>query len=223
MDPNTSTTQEQYNTTRRFPRVPLKTPVEVWTATGNVVGETENISAGGMLLRCQQLFGRGAQMTVLFNLSAGFSVQTTCTVVHTLPESRMGLQFLNLSHHLQSELNDFLMELLSYTRRGMRIDKRLVVTVCVQRGEGYQEELAETVMLSQHGGLLVCRGNFQEEEDVSIYWPAGKCLVAARRSPCFSICPPASRFKLPAPWCIRFPIRAWACNFWIYPIVPRPS
>ena len=178
MDANTLSTQEPQ--TRRFPRVPLKTPVEVWTATGNLVGETENISAGGMLLRCQQMFGRGAQMTVLFNLSAGFSVQTTCTVVHTLPESRMGLQFLNLSHHLQSELNDFLMELLAYTRRGMRIDKRLVVTLCVQRGEGYQEELAETVMLSQHGGLLVCRGNFQEDEDVSIYWPAGKRSAIAR-------------------------------------------
>ena len=180
MDANTLSTQEQYSASRRFPRVPLKTPVEVWTATGNVVGETENVSAGGMLLRCQQLFGRGAQITVLFNLSAGFSVQTSCTVVHTLPDSRMGLQFLDLSHHSQAELNEFLLELLSYTRRGMRIDKRLVVTVCVQRGEGYQEELAETVMLSQHGGLLVCRGNFQEEEDVSIYWPAGKRSAIAR-------------------------------------------
>ena len=129
MDANTLSTQEQYSASRRFPRVPLKTPVEVWTATGNVVGETENVSAGGMLLRCQQMFGRGAQITVLFNLSAGFSVQTSCTVVHTLPDSRMGLQFLDLSHHSQAELNEFLLELLSYTRRGMRIDKRLVVTV----------------------------------------------------------------------------------------------
>src|SRR5204862_5363310 len=152
MDANTLSTQEQYSASRRFPRVPLKTPVEVWTATGNVVGETENISAGGMLLRCQQLFGRGAQMTVLFNLSAGFSVQTTCTVVHTLPESRMGLQFLNLSHHLQSELNDFLMELLSYTRRGRRIDRRLVVPLSVQRGAGSQEGLPATVVRRQRGG-----------------------------------------------------------------------
>ena len=101
MDANTLSTQEQYSASRRFPRVPLKTPVEVWTATGNLVGETENVSAGGMLLRCQQLFGRGAQITVLFNLSAGFSVQTSCTVVHTLPDSRMGLQFLDLSHRSQ--------------------------------------------------------------------------------------------------------------------------
>jgi hypothetical protein len=180
MDTNQSSAPEQYSNPRRFPRVPLKTPVEVWTATGNAVGETENISAGGMLLRCQQMFGRGAELTVLFNLSAGFSIQTTCSVVHTLPESRMGLQFLGLSHHSQAELNDFLMQLLSYTRRGMRIDKRLVVTVTVRRGESYQEELAETVMLSQHGGLLVCRGNFQEDEDVSIYWPAGKRSAVAR-------------------------------------------
>src|SRR5438105_15921629 len=126
MDANTLSTQEQYSASRRFPRVPLKTPVEVWTPTGNVVGETENVSAGGMLLRCQQLFGRGAQMTVLFNLSAGFSVETACTVVHTLPESRMGLQFLDLSHHLQSELNDFLMAWLAYTSSGMRIAHRLL-------------------------------------------------------------------------------------------------
>src|SRR5438067_13849994 len=102
MDPNTLSTQEPQM--RRFPRVPLKTPVEVGTATGNVVGETENISAGGMLLRCQQSFGRGAQMTVLFNLSAGVSVQRTCTVMHTLLDSRMGLQCLKLPHKRQSEL-----------------------------------------------------------------------------------------------------------------------
>ena len=78
----------------------------------------------------------------------------------------MGLEFLDLSYGSRVELNEFVLELLAYARRGSRISKRLTVTLRSLRSELCQEELAETVMLSRYGGLLVCRGNFQDGEDV---------------------------------------------------------
>lgn len=164
----------QYTTQRRFPRAPLKTPVEIWADDANLVGESENISAGGMLLRCQRSFERGEKVRVLFNLPAGFSIQTSCAVVHTLPQSRMGLEFLDLSYGSRTELNEFVVELLDYARRGSRVAKRLTVTLRSLRTENSQEELAETVILSRYGGLLICRANFQEGEPVFLRWPGGK-------------------------------------------------
>lgn len=167
-------TPQQYTSQRRFPRAPLKTPVEIWADEANVVGESENISAGGMLVRCQREFERGAKMRVLFNLPAGLSIQTSCAVVHTLPQSRIGLKFLDLSYGSRSELNEFVVELLDYARRGTRVAKRLTVTLRSLRTPDSQEELAETVVLSRHGGLLICRANFQEDEPVFLRWPGGK-------------------------------------------------
>jgi hypothetical protein len=171
MNPSSSA---NYSTQRRFPRAPLKTPVEIWADDANLVGESENISAGGMLLRCQRTFARGARMRVLFNLPAGFSIQASCAVVHTLPQSRVGLEFLDLSYGSRAELNEFVVELLDYARRGTRVAKRLTVTLRSLRAADSQEELAETVILSRYGGLLICRANFQEGEPVFLRWPGGK-------------------------------------------------
>lgn len=176
----TTTATEPYTTQRRFPRVPLAIPVEIWSGARNFEGETENISAGGILLRCQQTFKHGAQMKILFNVPAGFSIHTSCAVVHTLPESRMGLQFLDLSDGSRAELSEFIIKLQAYARRGSRIAKRLTVTLRSLKSDDCQEELAETIMLSRYGGLLVCRSNFCEGEEAFLRWPKGKRGANAR-------------------------------------------
>jgi hypothetical protein len=133
-----------------------------------------------MLLRCNQQFRRGAEMKVLFNLPAGISIQTSCAVVHVLPESRTGLQFLDLPDELRAELDRVIVKLLTYSRRGSRIAKRLTVTLRSLRDPNGQEELAETVMLSRYGGLVISRAHFGQGEEIFLRWPEGKRGAAAK-------------------------------------------
>ncbi len=63
-------------------------------------------------------------------------------------------------------------EVKPYRRRGVRIAVRLTVLFRWEdRDGGFHEELAETVLLSRHGGLGLCHARFKVGEEVFVWWP----------------------------------------------------
>lgn len=159
---------------RRHPRVDLVMPVELRTAQAIVLGESQNVSLGGLLVSCRESFDRSANISVLFNLPSGNSIRGVCEVVHIQPGLRMGLRFLELDEESRQALSPFIRALLGYARRGRRIAKRFYVSMKLSGAEESQIEVAETVVLSLHGGLLACRAHFKAGDKVFLWWPDGK-------------------------------------------------
>ena len=159
---------------RRYPRVPLATPVEIRTGDASMLGKTENVSLGGLLVQCSGSFAPNTELDVLLNLPTGHSIRARCEVVHLQPASRMGLRFLDLPEVSRQVMADFIRELMAYTRRGGRVCKRLNVSLRGPQKETGQEELAETVVVSQHGGLLVTRAKLEEGDSAFLWWPGGQ-------------------------------------------------
>ncbi len=63
-------------------------------------------------------------------------------------------------------------EVKPYRRRGARIALRLTVVFRWEDpGGGFHEELAETVLLSRHGGLGLCRARLKAGEEAFVWWP----------------------------------------------------
>ena len=84
----------------------------------------------------------------------------------------MGVRFLDLATEHQRALADYVEKILRYTRRSVRVARRLHVTIHGSLQPGRPEgELAETVLLSQHGGLLVSRSRFKLDERIFLWWP----------------------------------------------------
>lgn len=91
-------------------------------------------------------------------------------IVRYVHEDRFGVQFLGLPPEAHQALDDYTRRILGYTRNGKCIAKRLTVTL--RSGlMGAKEEVAETVVLSRHGGRLVCRAHFKAGEELRLHWP----------------------------------------------------
>ncbi|HET9742821.1 MAG TPA: PilZ domain-containing protein [Terriglobales bacterium] len=167
---------ESFVTARRYPRVPLNTPVEVWADGQNALGETRNISLGGLLLQCTctRKLQAAKEVKVLFNLPTGHTISTPCKVVHLQAERKIGLGFLDLEEHHRSIMAQFIQQLVTYTRRGVRLTKRVHVTLRPVGGAAFLSEMAETIVLSQHGGLLITRAHFNLGDAVYLWYPQGK-------------------------------------------------
>ena len=171
--------------TRAHSRIQLATPVQIRVGERSFVCNTEDISIGGLGASCAQPPPASARLRLLFNLPNGSSVNTE-GIVRYVRADRFGVQFVDLPSAAQEALDDYTRRALGYTRRGNRIAVRLTITL--QSGtSGAEMEMAETVVLSRNGGLLVCRAPFKVGEVLRLSWPeqnrATQVRIAFRR-PC---------------------------------------
>jgi hypothetical protein len=165
---------------RQHPRVRVSLPVEMRCGVVLAIGNTENLSMGGMLLQAPITLDRESDVWLRFNLPNGHSVRTRGSVVHRRADGRIGLSFRELSTPDHLALGQALHHLLGYARRGQRIARRYHVTLRPVGAPESQNELAETVFLSQHGGLLVSRAHFRLLERVWVTWPERQRSAPAR-------------------------------------------
>lgn len=88
-----------------YPRMPIKLPAKMVTATGVMEGETENISLSGAFIRCQEPLEPGERLIVIVKLPFNPSLNSHAEVVWyrvpgpndqgTLPG--MGVKFIDLT------------------------------------------------------------------------------------------------------------------------------
>jgi len=151
-----------WKTARRYPRVSLTIPVEVCFGNVTTLTNTLNVSAGGMLLQPQaQPLLLGTDLRLRFNLPTGHSIcaigkvvhlTTTARIVHTMGTAA-GVQFTNLDDVSRMALSRFLQRMITYVRRGVRITRRMHVTIRPVGSPESASEMAETIVISRHGGL----------------------------------------------------------------------
>ncbi len=180
--------EQQYPHHRTHPRLPLATPVEIHYSNKTILGRTENISLGGLLAFCDKRVPPPAtELRVLFNLPNGTSIHTDGVVRHVHGE-KVGVQFTSLPAHGKDALEAFTRRMEGVTRRGERKQKRLHVTLRHITHENHsRQELAETVLLSRNGGLMICRAPFDIGDRLELYWPEKKKRIEVRivfRRPC---------------------------------------
>jgi hypothetical protein len=165
---------QELSSVRTHPRVQFATPVEVWSGGYNSVGQSENISLGGLMLQNAHCFAPKTNLEVLFNLPNARSIRTHTVVVHSDLRLRAGVQFLSLPPDARRDLEQFITSLLGHTRRSGRLVKRFNVTLQRPSRDNVQESMAETVVVTARGGQLVCRGRYMVGEEVFLWWPEGK-------------------------------------------------
>lgn len=179
---------QQYSRPRAHPRLPLAIPVEIHYNDKTILGRTENISVGGLLALCDKRTPPpSAELTVLFNLPNGTSIHADGVVRHVHGE-KVGVQFKTLPPYGKDALDAFTRRMEGATRRGARKQKRLHVTLRDLRGgDEAQQEMAETVLLSRNGGLMICRAPFSIGDRLEMYWPDKKKkteIIIVFRRPC---------------------------------------
>jgi hypothetical protein len=173
-------TLDIWRTARKFPRVSITIPVEVSVEGQKKVTNTLNLGIGGMLLQPEEHpLAVGTEVQVLFNLPTGHSISTAAKVAHAIGAAR-GLQFRELEETSRIVLSRFLRRMLNYVRRGVRLTRRLYITIRASTAPESAFEMAETIAISRHGGLLSTRGHFNVGDEVRIWWPDGKRGTTAR-------------------------------------------
>ena len=163
-----------WKTAREYPRVRLAIPVVVKIGDLTLMGQTQNVSLGGLLMQVPHQLTEGLELNLLFNLPTGHTVSTRAVVVHTPAKKAYGVKFAPLEDPCRTSLAQFVQKLIEYVRRGVRVSKRMHVTLRVTQSDKNSEELAETVVLSRHGGLLIARARFAVGTIVYLWWPGGK-------------------------------------------------
>ena len=180
LSPQHGTISGEFPAARRYPRVPVQTPTELCIGNLSTLGEAQNLSLGGLLLHASRALECGTEVTVRFNLPTGHSISTRCIVVHAQPGNQLGLRFVQLEEHNRRAMAQFIRRMGLYTRRGARITKRLHVTLRAANAVPALPEMAETVALSRHGGLLVTRARLATGDVVHLWWPEAKRGAKAR-------------------------------------------
>jgi hypothetical protein len=94
--------------------------------------------------------------------------------------SAVGVQFLELEETSRITLSRFLRRMITYVRRGVRVTRRMHVTIRVAGSPESHFEMAETIVISRHGGLLSTRAHFAVNDDIVVWWPDGKRGANAR-------------------------------------------
>src|SRR5690348_5171856 len=163
-----------WKTAREYPRVRLTIPVVVKTEDLTLMGQTVNVSLGGLLMEVPYQFEHGLQLNLLFNLPTGHTISTRAVVVHTPSRRSCGVKFSTLDPSCRTSLALFLQKLIDYVRRGIRISNRMHVTLRATSSDKSSEEMAETVVLSKHGGLMIARARFAPGAIIYLHWPGGR-------------------------------------------------
>lgn len=160
---------------RRQPRVPLAAHAENVSSGLKASGSVGNISEGGMLMLTRHPFEVGDRLKISFHLPAGQPLAITGIVRHHQPGIQMGIQFVDLNDAHRKAIAEYVKEIKPYARRSARVERRLKVILRWRdlQGNAFEEE-AETLVLSKHGGLLVCPARFKAGQDADLWWPEHK-------------------------------------------------
>ena len=83
---------------RRFRRVPISTMMEVESGAESYTVTAENISPGGMLIRCSKTLNEGQKVKLRFTLpDTKIELRVNGVVQHVSPGAFMGVRFENLT------------------------------------------------------------------------------------------------------------------------------
>ena len=189
-----SRTGDIWKAARKYPRVSITIPVEVREGNALRITNTLNLSVGGVLLQPQpEPPPIGTQLQLLLNLPSGYSVAANAKVIHLTTTAKVvrvmgsaiGLQFVDMNEDSRVALSRFLRRMIVYIRRGVRLTSRMHVTVRRIAAPDSAIEMAETIVISRHGGLLTTRARFDADDEIFLWWPEGKrgataCIVHRR-------------------------------------------
>jgi len=160
---------------RKHPRVTLVTQVESHARGQTCLGRVENISVGGMLVLTRDTFEAGSEVVVRFNLPTGGHVEAAARVMHTKPGEQMGVEFIDLKEEERRAIAGFVQEVKPYSRRSVRLVRRMSLFLRWQDSEGNQrEDVVETRLWSRYGGMLLAEIPLKPGTDVVLAWPDGK-------------------------------------------------
>lgn len=165
---------------RQYPRVSLYTAVEIETLDGVVPALSENVSVGGMLVRCQSALTPGTPITVSFILSGSGRLKIPARAVHCRAGVRAGIQFLELTQEQRSALTKYTQPIILKQRRSARIPVRLFVQLSWVNEGLRSETAAETVLLSKHGCLVLSKSTADVGANILLQWPETGTTAEAR-------------------------------------------
>jgi hypothetical protein len=179
-----SSSERQWRARRRYARVPILAPVEIYTKNTvgpPLAGRIDNLSVGGVLTSCRERFDLQTELAMLFQIPSGFRIHAFGRVIYAVPERHFGVAFIDLDHDARLHLEEFTQKMLGYARRSGRVPYRTHLTIRSSEGAGpHQEESADSVLVSAHGGLLVCRAAYNVGQEVYLWSPEQKCGARAR-------------------------------------------
>jgi len=160
---------------RRYPRFPLQTKVELRVQQNILLATTDNVSAGGLLVECDPVLPRGTEVHLRFTLPNGFYVETDARVAHAKDGFGMGIEMIGLTQEAKEEISELARRIIGYTRRGARLPRQFNVMLqkTAQKGDA-EGEMAQTILISRHGGLLATRARFKQDDPVYLWSPAHK-------------------------------------------------
>ena len=186
---NTERPNDIWRSARKYPRISLTLPVELQMGDAKISTNTLNLSVGGMLLQPQQRpLAIGTEVEAHFNLPTGYAIATRAKVIHLttmakvvhLMGSAIGLQFVDTDESTRQALSQFLRRMITYIRRGVRLTRRMHVTVRRATEPESATEMADTIVICRHGGLLSTHARFAVNEEIFLWWPDGKRGTRAR-------------------------------------------
>ena len=179
-----STSEREWRARRRYARVPILAPVDIYTKDTvgpPLVGRIDNLSVGGVLTSCRERFDLQTELAMLFQLPTGSRIHAFGRVIYVVPERHFGVAFIDLDHDARLHLEEFTQKMLGYARRSSRVPYRAHLTIRAGEGDGpHQEEAADSVLVSRNGGLLVCRVAYNVGQEVYLWSPEQKCGARAR-------------------------------------------
>ncbi len=172
---NGSFGEERWRTQRRYPRIPIAAPVELYTR-GSVgpplIGQISNLSIGGVLATCRKGLDVRTELAMLFELPTGVRIHAFGRVIYSLQVGSFGTAFLDLDHDARVHLEQFIQKMLGHARRTVRVPYRTRLTIKSMDAAGERhEESAATVLASRNGGLLVCRTAYHTGEEIYVWSP----------------------------------------------------
>ncbi len=177
--------EDPWRTRRRYPRVPISTPVEIYTKRTvgpPLIGEIENLSVGGALASCRQIFELNTEMAMLFQLPMlppDCRIHAFGRVIYAVPKRSFGVAFSDLDEDARRHLEEFTRRKIGHGRRSSRVPHRTHLTI-TSNDNSQNGEPADTVLISRNGGLLVCRATFQEGQEIYL-WSADRQSGARAR------------------------------------------
>ncbi len=170
-----------WHTPRRYPRLPLTARVESLASGRHTTGRTGDIGMGGILVLSSETLERGTEVRVSFELPGGHRVDVPGEVVHASSGKRMGIRFLMLSDGDWDAIAEYTEQIKPYKRRSARLPRRLLVSLRWRDLDGnWQEEPAETVLISKYGAMIVTPARLKAGEDAIVCWPEAGREAEAR-------------------------------------------
>jgi len=173
----------QFKLLRRFPRVGFIAPVEIFCGDVRVQGKSRNLSRGGMLLDADCHIPPQTQVYVSFHLPTGRAIKSVARVVHCRAGKRLGIEFTHMGNSDWNAVAKSTEIKESYPRRSIRIPERLFVDLHWNQSAPVHY-LAQTILLSRHGCLLLSQAAPPPGTSLVIWCPDRRIGAAARVVSC---------------------------------------